>query len=411
MSPWYSSVYTGLFSGSGPIAVRPYDPALAMHSGTLPPRGPRREPLLVGGVGWRAEAAQAACVGEAIERMQPYALPTDDSVEASLADWWLQEPVIEAFQWILFHPDQYAQEDFPFRPFTRATRCRWTCCRQANTGQACWAPEESVFLYPRSGESHHLASAVSTGLSSARSPQQALLRGLQEVIERDAVMRAWWGEYPLEEWPANDVFTMLAPDQRRAVQRPNLRYRFYRVASPFSDHVTIVTVDGEDAEGFCFSAGSACRETRNVSWEKALLEAIHGRHYVRFLRAATDVAEKPREHLPADFGEHALYYSLRPERLQETILEHASAPEAQISDGTEDMALMIERLGPQRPVLFRNLTPPEIAQAELGWHVVRVLVPGLQPLHGDHRLAHLGGPFWRSRTWADWLRTPPHPFP
>jgi hypothetical protein len=27
----------------------------------------------------------------------------------------------------------------------------------------------------------------------------------------------------------------------------------------------------------------------------------------------------------------------------------------------------------------------------LGLHVVRVLLPGFQPLHGNHRWAHLGG--------------------
>ena len=72
---------------------------------------------------------------------------------------------------------------------------------------------------------------------------------------------------------------------------------------------------------------------------------------------------------------------------------------------------MIERLGPDRPVLFRNLTPPAVAREPGDWYVLRVLVPGLQPMHGDHRLPFLGGPLWRPRTAAEWRRTPPHPFP
>ena len=36
----------------------------------------------------------------------------------------------------------------------------------------------------------------------------------------------------------------------------------------------MVTVEGEDREGFCHSIGSACRETRRASWNKAALEAV-----------------------------------------------------------------------------------------------------------------------------------------
>jgi hypothetical protein len=78
---------------------------------------------------------------------------------------------------------------------------------------------------------------------------------------------------------------------------------------------------------------------------------------------------------------------------------------------TEDCAALVARLGPERPVLFRNVTPPFIAQEIRTWLVVKVLVPGLQPLHGNARFPHLGGPLWASRRWADWPCLPPHPFP
>ena len=43
--------------------------------------------------------------------------------------------------------------------------------------------------------------------------------------------------------------------------------------------------------------------------------------------------------------------------------------------------------------------------------ILRVLVPGLQPLHADHRVPFLGGPLWRPRGLAEWAAIPPHPFP
>jgi len=45
------------------------------------------------------------------------------------------------------------------------------------------------------------------------------------------------------------------------------------------------------------------------------------------------------------------------------------------------------------------------------WYALRAVVPGLQPLQGDHRLPHLGGPLWTPRGLADWRQMPPHPSP
>jgi len=61
-------------------------------------------------------------------------------------------------------------------------------------------------------------------------------------------------------------------------------------------------------------------------------------------------------------------------------------------------------------VLFRNVTPPEIATEIPEWLVLRVLVPGLQLLHGHHELPHLGGPLWAPRGLADYTTALPHPF-
>jgi ribosomal protein S12 methylthiotransferase accessory factor len=414
-SNWAESRYTGPIAQLGPVPLRPHDPALAIWGGLLVPWGARSEALGVGGAGWDREAARNACLGEAIERWQPYPLPVDQVVEASFEAWPLGEPAAPPARWVLFTPDQYALPGFPFRPLTHQSVCRWVCCRQAPDGEPWWVPEDWVFLFARAG-SHGFGPSTSTGLGCGRPGQPVLLRGVQEVIERDALMGAWWGRYPLVEWEQDRVLNELDPALPVRLLRPNLRYRFYRVDSPFSAHVTIVTLEGEDWEGFCFSAGSACRETRPASWLKSLLEAVQGRHYVRQLKTrprgqGSDLAEPSP---PTSFAEHAAYYSIHPEKLAETVLHRSgvrSNDRASDPDRPEDLARLLERLGPEHPVLFRNLTPTAVAQGPGDWYVLRVIVPGLQPMHGDHRLPFLGGPLWGPRSLADWSRMPPHPFP
>jgi ribosomal protein S12 methylthiotransferase accessory factor len=316
----------------------------------------------------------------------------------------------------LFLVDQYDMPGFPFRPLGSQTVCRWACCREAINGKPWWIPEDLVYLYARPAAVHGFGPSTSTGLVCGRYGQPVLRRGVQEVIERDALMGAWWGRYRLVEWDESHVLGTLESGIPDRLVRPNLRYRFYRVDSPYSAHVTIVTLEGEDWEGYCFSAGSACRETRTASWLKSILEAVQGRHYVRQLKGQRrDQDHAPERPMPpASFAEHAVYYSIYPDGLAETVLHRA---EVRDDDGTgdagpaEDLTRLIERLGPERPVLFRNLTPPALAEGPRDWYVLRVLVPGLQPLHGDHRLPFLGGPLWAPRGLADWSRMPPHPFP
>jgi ribosomal protein S12 methylthiotransferase accessory factor len=404
---WYASLYTGLFERFDWVPLRAHDPAVPIWSGTAPLPGPGTEPLVTGGAGWDEAEAEAAAVGEAIERWQAWPLPCDQVLEASFAAWPLDEPAVEPERWVLFHPQQYALPGFPFEPLTRQTVCRWVCFRQAGSGLPCWVPEELAYLSLPPGWCNRFCPLVSSGLSCGQVGQPVLLRGLQEAIERDAVMGAWWGRYPLEEHEASQVLATLDAAIASRMLRPNLHYRFYRVATPCSAHVTVVTLEGEDREGFCFSVGTACRETQPASWLKAILEAVQGRHYVRYLKSQRQQIE-----VPASFAEHAVYYSLYPERLPATVFHRATLPTAEDRTGQpESFADLVTKLGPDRPVLFRNLTPPGLAVEQLGWYVLRVLVPGLQPLHGHHGYPFLGGPLWAPRGLKEWATMPPHPFP
>jgi thiazole/oxazole-forming peptide maturase SagD family component len=408
MPDTFDSRFTGLFTRIGPLARRAHDPALALHAAQAAAWRDDLAPVDGGGVGWDDAAAEAAAVGEAVERLQAYPLPQDHVVEASFADWPLDEPAIGPGRWVLFHEEQYRQAGFPYRPFEPTTRCRWTCCRQVLTGEPMWVPADLVYLHPPRGQTQTLCPGLSTGLASGRAGDPVVLRGLQEVIERDAVVGMWWGRYPLCEIHPERVWTLLGT-RADDVRRPNLRWRFLRIASPFSDHVTLATLEGEDREGPLFSIGSACRETWSASITKSLLEAVHGRHYVRWLKQQHQAGRFVMGEIPRTFAEHAAYDSVGP-RQQNTPLTAAKIiSDDGNRDRVESLADMIERLGPERPELVRNMTAP--ALVGLGWQVARVVVPGLQPLHGHHQLAHLGGPLWHPRGLGEYAAMPSHPFP
>ena len=221
--PWYRSPFGGLFTPAELTRARAHDPDVRCWAGLAP--SPRHDlPAITGGAaGWDDVSAEAAGVGEAIERWQGWRLPGDEVIEASFASWPRPEPAIAPERWVLFHPEQYALPDFPFGPLRPETVCRWVCFRAVGTGLPFWVPEELTYLRPAEGECTALCPMTSTGLSAGRVGQPVVLRGLQECIERDALMGAWWGSYGLEEHPAEEVFDFLPREFPRRLRRPNLR--------------------------------------------------------------------------------------------------------------------------------------------------------------------------------------------
>ena len=201
--------FTGLLTQLVRPTPRAHDPAVAITAGEMPPWFPGEPAMGCSGAGWTTDQADQACFGEALERCLARSLPCDHSIQAAWASWPLPEPAIDPVRWALFHDEQYASKGFPFEPLTRETVCQWVCCRRAPTGEPQWVPEEFVFLMHRPGQRPWLTIGLSTGLSCAETADLAILRGAQEVIERDAVVGGWWGSYPLEEWPAEAVIPMV----------------------------------------------------------------------------------------------------------------------------------------------------------------------------------------------------------
>src|SRR5665213_1931383 len=221
------SPYTGIVRSLEECLHPPDEPPLFRFASEIG----RGEPVLgekldhlsgIGGAGLtRAEAASAA-VGEALERYSGTFVPHEALVTATARE--LGDEAVAPEQFALFSEAQYATAGFPFQPFTSDTLVPWVRgCSVADRSPA-WLPAELVFLgdLGNSG-STRIGYATSSGMACAEILDQALMRGLCELLERDAFMIVWANRLSL---PALDLATdpELAELERRFFAPTGLSY-------------------------------------------------------------------------------------------------------------------------------------------------------------------------------------------
>ena len=135
-----------------------------------------------GGVARRERDARLAAIGETVERaasglvrlpMRPRRdIPPDERIDAE--------------DFALFTPDQRARPGFPHGSIYDPG-CPYVEVFSLVDNSPVWVPQPFVSLQ----DPHRTGVPNSSGLAAGPDPHAALLRGVQELIERDALMTTW----------------------------------------------------------------------------------------------------------------------------------------------------------------------------------------------------------------------------
>jgi ribosomal protein S12 methylthiotransferase accessory factor len=374
-----------------------------------------------GGAGLSRREAAAAALGEALERYAAGEVPYERLVVASARE--LGRAAVSPERFALFSDRQLAEAGFPFRRFTHETRVPWVEGYALPGGAPAWLPAELVFIGDTAAPGcSRIGYATSSGAACSPDVAEALVRGLCELLERDAFMIVWANRLslPLVDWAADERIVAL---DRTLFAPVGLRYRavdlsaFHRLPSVLG----VVRAPSGCAGALGVGAGTA--PTVERAWWKALSEAFAARSAgakLGLLRSGP-----PDAAAVTSFEDHIRYYAeLRsgPDFLDAAgestsvrdvpLLEGGSA-----SDQVPALCARVEAAGSSAYAV--DVTTPDVA--ELGLSVVKVLAPELCSLDVVHRARFLGGRRLYETAWRLGLRAgplreqdvnpEPHPFP
>lgn len=179
--------------------------------------------LRVQGKGLTVENAIFSAIGEFLER---YALlfPYQESLVFGSYEHLSGKGLIaiDPREIQLFADEQYDLPTFPFKRFTETTEIWWVKGLRLIDAMEVWFPAQLVFHVPLCGDTP-IAYATSSGCAAANDLEEAILKGLYELAERDAYMIAWHAKLAQPRIELDDELENLVGERFRS---SNVEIRF-----------------------------------------------------------------------------------------------------------------------------------------------------------------------------------------
>jgi len=329
----------------------------------------------------------------------------------------------------LFSERQYLKERFPFSRFTTKTKLRWMAGHSLIHHQPTYVPALLVYVPYRGVTREELIySPTSNGLAAATTVEEAILKGICEVVERDAYMIMWLNRLST---PGLDICGCPNDAVRELVEEFNtcgIHLFINDITTNLGIPTLAVLAVTESGEGPAAFVAAAAHLDPTVALVRSLEEAGQTRFGLKDFMAQTAPDRWMEEATKVDgLLAHPLFYadisklskltflSRHPKRVKFEELENKSR-----GDIISDLNTCLKMIASQGlDVIVVDITTPDIA--DTGLHVVRTIIPGTQPLDVQFGYPYLGGKrlyevprilgYRHEDTREEEINLDPHPFP
>ncbi len=323
-----------------------------------------------GGVGRNEQEAKLAAVGEGVERYCAAIIQLPLKNKNSIPE----RKRLDADAWCLFTESQKCQEDFPFGAIYAPT-CPYTNVYDFQTNSQIWVPHPLVALR----DDFRTGIPTSSGLAAGPNAGQALLRAIQELIERDSLMVTWLHGIAARAIPLPEMHIQKVASLRGEVWA-------FELTPAYSPFPVIAVAGGIPKSGkWRYSLGVACRETWQSALDKAFLEWNQGVLFAGIYEQYVDTSYIRVPTRIKTFDEHAIFYTLYPE-LWHTLpmfknrstLRRVSFPGKAQTTNQALTAIKSAFAKHAINLFYRDMTTMDAEQ--LGVRVVRAASPDLAPI-------------------------------
>lgn len=380
------------------------------------------------GAGLTWEDAYYAAIGETIERYSLAIIHQEDLVFATANEMRAKNrPIVEPKEWSLFAPSQNIE---PYARFTDDTPITWVLADSMTDCKSKYVPACFVYLpyyshFKEEGECV-LNASLSTGASCAKSAAEATLKGLCELIERDAFMIMWKNSLSCPKIEIDNNSSIYEVYNTR-FKRPGLQYDIYYTTMDLGIHSFFGVLTDYRGEYVSRVVGGAAHPDPEKAILKTLVELVQG-HLWKIYKGHVDFPLTEDFSNVKSFTDRMELYAYNDMTEAFKFLpDEASITLSQLKESNRYKALNTEEILSKVTDEFRqkgydvlgvNLTSPEAHAC--GVNIVKVLTPSLELMDGDYTYQYLGGIRWKEVPYKAGLKKTsepivlnpyPHPYP
>jgi len=346
------------------------------------------------GKGLTETSAQIGAIGEAVEHYCASHARTRLARRAKSGDL---DRAIPPTDFVLYSEAQYARVGFRYARWTPDVEIAWFQVRELGTDALVWVPAGLVYLnFTGQKPADFLCPPTSSGSAAGPDLNYAILRGLLEIVERDAFTITWMNRLPV---PELDYSGLGGPCGivRDHYARNGVQARAFLLATDLPVYAVMAIGVDRTGKGPAAVVGLGCDLDAEIALRKALFEVCQVRPAERKKFLSGD-AEKATSYSDVHtLDEHALYF-VRQDHLHELdfLLESSSSVRVStlpdlgsgsVEGDLEKMRVALTGIGSR--ALYVDVTTPDLDEFPI--RVVRTLATHLQPIAFGHDEQRLGG--------------------
>lgn len=378
----------------------------AFSAGEFDPRGMGQ---IGSGKGLDEISAHIGAIGEAIERYSAARFRLSDLKYASIGQ--LTGDYVDPDKLVLYSKRQYHTPGFPFSPWRADQKIHWTRGHWIGLDTPVWVPALVSYFNFGAPYKEQFSQVSSNGLAAGQDHNDAAIRATYELIERDAMMLAWYAQLPGQRLSLDSQYQgkmrLLIDDiTARGIQ---LELYLFDVGIHVPTVVCLGLGNGMNTPAV--SVSLATHSDIQVAMRKALLEQGHVMPYLchllnsghRIPRQVSDVQT---------LEDHAAYYFASDKagafNFMRQPAEMAMDPGLWPYPVIQQVGDLRQRLlAANVDVAIVDVTAPDIALSP--FRVARAVGVNMQPIHFGEQFKRVDNPRLRRLLKGRAVNMNPHP--
>lgn len=350
--------------------------------------------MVAAGKGLDEKDAIRSALGEAVERYCAMRCPPSGCRLAARSE--LEGAVLDPNMLVLHSAEQL--ETLPYAAYSPDLPIAWVEGVRLGDRAPAWIPAQAVYLLPPRG-SPIFFQPTSNGLAAGATAENAQLRSLLELVERDSFLAAWYHRLELRRIDVDTHPDRRVPGLADAYRRRGVEIELYLAPSDHRIPVVIALAVEQSEGGVAAVVGLGADLLLSRAVRSALMEVGQVRPATRMRLRDPKVLERREKlvaepNLVAELEDHDLLYT---DHRMLHAFDHwrcADREPMKIEDDPVDddraLDMVVERLRSIGAEAFAcDVTTPDIAS--LGLHVWRALIEDFQPIHFGEAEFRAGG--------------------